>query len=138
MGDFPGKVIPSQLNSDIFNSLRDRPMTWNLWNVVRHYVYIKYFKNRHKALGNDEAAWAELEKYVKKIVKGIYRTFQDKKGNTFGVIDNTSSNDGHPCLVKWTNSFVEISSIMERNAREHMASFVMFTGDIPKPSSEEL
>ena len=75
-GQFSTKVSPSTLNEDIINSIKDRPMAWNLWNVVRHYAYIKYFKNRHKALGTDEAAWAELEKYTKKIVKGIYRTFQ--------------------------------------------------------------
>ena len=75
-GMFNTKVSPETLNDPIMESIRNRPMTWNLWNVVRHYAYIKYFKNRHKALGSDAAAWAELEKYTKKLVKGIYRTFK--------------------------------------------------------------
>ena len=74
--NFNTKVRPESLNDKIMESIKDRPMTWNLWNVIRHYVYIKYFKNRHKALGDDAAAWAELEKYTRKLVKGIYRTFQ--------------------------------------------------------------
>lgn len=43
-------------------------------------------------------------------------------------------NYGGPCKVHWTNSFIEVSTILERNAREHNASFVLFTGDIPRPS----
>ena len=38
----------------------------------------------------------------------------------------------------WSNSFVEIQSILERNAREHHASFVLFTGDIPLPTEDEV
>ena len=139
-GQFQSKVSPSTLNDDIFNSIKDRPMTWNLWNVVRHYVYIKYFKNRHKALGTDEAAWAELEKYTKKLVKGIYRTFKDNKftdddnRSTFTNVDETSTNYGGTCYVRWTNSFIEATTVMERNARDHMASFVLFTGDIRVPN----
>lgn len=142
-GKFDAKVAPSSLNDFIMDSIKDRPMTWNLWNVVRHYAYVKYFKNKHKTLGNDEAAWAELEKYTKKLVKGIYRTFQQNKGsgssrNTFKNIDDTFTNYGSPCQVHWTNSFIEVSTILERNAREHMASFVLFTGDIPKPTRDEI
>ena len=136
-GEFNTKVSPSELNEDILNSIKDRPMAWNLWNVVRHYVYIKYFKNRHKDLGSDESAWAELETYTKKIVKGIYRTFQQNKGNrnTFHSVDGSSTNYGGICNVHWTNSFIEVSTILERNAREHNASFVLFTGDIPRPTN---
>lgn len=139
-GQFLSKVSPSTLNDDIFNSIKDRPMTWNLWNVVRHYVYIKYFKNRHKALGTDEAAWAELEKYTKKLVKGIYRTFKDGRKtssgarSTFTNVDETSTNYGGTCYVHWTNSFIEATTVMERNAREHNASFVLFTGDVRVPN----
>ena len=135
---FLTKVTPTTLNDYIMDSINNRPMTWNLWNVIRHYVYIKYFKNRHKALGTDAAAWAEMEKYTKKLVKGIYRTFKDNKFNeddtrsTFGTIDETSTNYGSICQVHWTNSFIEASTILERNAREHMASFVLFTGNIEK------
>ena len=137
-GQFQTKVTPSELNDRIMESIKDRPMTWNLWNVVRHYVYIKYFKNRHKALGTDAAAWADIEKYTKKLVKGIYRTFKQNKTNsqgersTFSNMDDTSTNYGSVCQVHWTNSFIEVSTILERNAREHMASFVLFTGDIPR------
>lgn len=37
--------IPNELNKDIIESIDGRPMTWNLWNVIRHYAYIKYFVN---------------------------------------------------------------------------------------------
>lgn len=112
-------------------------MTWNLWNVVRHYAYIKFFKNRNRQLGSDKSAWDELEQRTKKLMKGIYRTYMQKKKQstqasdefTFGNIDRSSTNVGQPCLIKWTNSFVEISSILERNAREHESSFVLFTGN---------
>jgi hypothetical protein len=40
--------------------------------------------------------------------------------------------------VRWTNSFAEISTLLERNAREHDASFVLFTGDVPLPSEGEI
>ena len=139
-GQFQTKVSPKSLNDTIMASIKDRPMTWNLWNVVRHYVYIKYFKNRHKALSTDEATWAELEKYTKKLVKGIYRTFKDGKKtsddnrSTFTNVDETSTNYGGVCYVRWTNSFIEATTIMERNARDHMASFVLFTGDIRVPN----
>lgn len=139
-GQFDAKITPITLNDDILASINGRPMTWNLWNVVRHYVFIKYFKNKHKALGTDEAAWAELEKYTKKLVKGIYRTFKSYKftdksnRSTFTDVDDTSSNYGSVCQVHWTNSFIEVSTILERNAREHMASLVMFTGNIPAPT----
>lgn len=134
---FTSNVTPTTLNDYIMDSIKDRPMTWNLWNVVRHYVYIKYFKNRHRALGTDAAAWSDVEKYTKKLVKGIYRTFKQNRMNvhgdraTFYDIDDTSTNYGSTCQVHWTNSFIEVSTILERNAREHMASFVLFTGDIP-------
>ena len=72
---FQGKKAPDALNADILDSVKDRPMTWNLWNVVRHYAYIKWFKNRGRVLGEEQGEWAELENYTKKIVKGIYRTF---------------------------------------------------------------
>ena len=75
-GAFDGKVVPDEMNEVILDSIQDRPMTWNLWNVVRHYAYFKYFKNLHRALGSEHAAWQELENYTKKIVKGIYRTFK--------------------------------------------------------------
>ena len=122
-------------------------MTWNLWNVIRHYAYIKYFKNKHRELGSDASAWNELETYTKRIVKGIYRTFKQKQWhmnivggarNCFSDVDNTLSNNGGYCHVKWTNSFIEIQNILERNAREHDASFVLFTGDIPAPSGSEI
>lgn len=137
-GQFQTKVTPIGLNDSIMESIKDRPMTWNLWNVVRHYVYIKYFKNRHKALGTDAAAWADVEKYTKKLVKGIYRTFKDNKGsrNTFYDVDKTATNYGEECQVHWTNSFIEVSTILERNAREHSASFVLFTGNIDKLDSD--
>ena len=47
---------------------------------------------------------------------------------TFNSRDGDVTNNGDVCLVKWTNSFVEISSLFERNERVHNASFVMFTG----------
>ena len=142
-GQFRTKVSPSTLNNDILSSIKDRPMTWNLWNVVRHYVYIKRFKNMHKELGTDEAAWAELEKHTEKIVKGIYRTFKQKQKSdrslsTFYEVDKTNNNNGGMCQVHWTNSFIEVSTILERNAREHNASFVLFTGDIPRPNSDQI
>lgn len=143
-GQFDAKITPTTLNDDILASTNGRPMTWNLWNVVRHYVFIKYFKNKHKALGTDEAAWADLEKYTKKIVKGIYRTFKDNKftdegdRSTFTDVDDTARNYGGVCQVHWTNSFIEVSTILERNAREHMASFVLFTGDIPTPTEQDI
>ena len=141
---FDAKITPTTLNDDILASTNGRPMTWNLWNVIRHYVYIKYFKNRHKALGTDAAAWADLEKYTKKIVKGIYRTFKDNKftdggdRSTFTDVDDTARNYGGVCQVHWTNSFIEVSTILERNAREHMASFVLFTGDTPAPTEQDI
>ena len=143
-GQFNAKITPTTLNDDILASINGRPMTWNLWNVVRHYVYIKYFKNKHKELGTDAAAWAELEKYTKKLVKGIYRTFKSYKltdqsnRSTFTDVDDTSSNYGNLCQVHWTNSFIEVSTILERNAREHMASLVMFTGNIPAPTEQDI
>ena len=63
------------------------------------------------------------------MVKGIYRTFWDRKNETFGVVDGSMTNDGNICSIRWTNSFVEISSFFERNAREHESSFVLFTGN---------
>lgn len=142
--DFKTRVSPETLNDTIMESIKDRPMTWNLWNVIRHYVYIKYFKNRHKALGDDASAWAELEKYTKKLVKGIYRTFQENKNtdqgprSTFTDIDETATNYGGVCQIHWTNSFIEVSTILERNAREHQASFALFTGNVPKPTSDDI
>ena len=74
----------------------------------------------------------ELENKTEKIVRSIYRTFkqnQDQNGTvTFNSRDGEVTNNGDVCLVKWTNSFVEISSLFERNDRVHNASFVMFTG----------
>lgn len=146
-GPFVGATVPDRMNSDVVESIHNRPMTWNLWNVVRHYVYIKYFKNRNRALGNDQSAWNELEYRTKKYVKNIYRTFQERKHNpdtdartTFGdkVGGLASTNSGSVCSVNWTNSFVEISSILEVNARKHSASFVLFTGDIKTPDEVEL
>lgn len=105
-GVFQGKKAPDALNADILNSVKDRPMTWNLWNVVRHYAYIKWFKNRGREMTDGKADWHELEKWTRKLVKGIYRTFKEKqKTDTFGDIDGSVANDGGACLVKWTNSF---------------------------------
>lgn len=53
-------------------------MTWNLWNVVRHYAYIKWFKNRGREMTDGKADWDELEKWTRRLVKGIYRTFKEK------------------------------------------------------------
>ena len=135
-GDFQGKKVPDSLNDGIVQSLDGRPMTWSLWNAVRHYVYIKWFKNVGKSI-EDDADWDMLERRTKKIVRGIYRTFKEKqKTDTFGSIDGSYANCGEVCAVKWTNSFVQISSILERNAREHDASLVMFTGDIRQGAGE--
>ena len=111
-------------------------MTWNLWNVVRHYVYIKWFRDMGRTIAKgDESSLIELERRTKKIVKGIYRTFQEnklkvgtEKSATFNDVDRIETHAGEKCKVNWTNSFVEISSFLERNAREHDASLVMFTG----------
>jgi hypothetical protein len=135
-GNFNAKVNPPSLNEPILSSIENRPMTWNLWNVVRHYAYIKYFKNRNKSLGKDAAQWYLLEEYTKKLVKGIYRTFKDKQHSTFGQVDETPTNYGKECNVPWTNSFIEVSAILERNAREHQGSLVLFTGDVPMPTSQ--
>ena len=138
-GRFPGSVVPDGEDEDILGesgSLRDRTMAWNLWNVVRHYVYIRDFKAEGRAIAKgDSAAWQELETRTRKAVLGIYRTFQQNKRaagarTDFSDIDGTSTYDGERCVVPWTNSFVEISTILERNARPHMASFVLFTGDL--------
>lgn len=133
---FKSNVNPSSLNGRILDSIKDRPMTWNLWNVVRHYAYIKYFKNRHKDLGSDASLWKELEKYTRKIVKGIYRTFQENRQKTFNDVYGASNNRGETCTVRWTNSFIEVQAILERNAREHQASFVLFTGNSALPSPQ--
>lgn len=45
------------------------------------------------------------------------------------MIDDSTDGNGNPCLVLWTNSFAQISSILERNDRQHDASLVLFTGD---------
>ena len=45
------------------------------------------------------------------------------------MIDDSTDGNGKSCPVLWTNSFAQISSILERNAREHDASLVLFTGD---------
>lgn len=147
-GDFAGKIVPDEMNGTVLESIKDRPMTWNLWNVVRHYAYFKYFKNRHRALGLQKSAWRDLETYTQKIVKSIYRTFQQNKwkggGMTFGTratfsdVDDSATNYGGICQVNWTNSFVEIQTVLERNAREHSASFVLFTGDIRPPEEEDV
>jgi hypothetical protein len=137
-GSFNGLGIPPRYNEGILGetgSLQDRPMCWNLWNVVRHYVYIKDFKNKSRMLDSD-ATWDDLELRTRKIVKGIYRTFQQNRTglhgerDTFYGHDESCTHHGGLCLVPWTNSFVEISSILDRNAREHEASFVLFTGDV--------
>lgn len=31
-----------------------------------------------------------------------------------------------------------MSTVLERNAREHQASFVLFTGDVPNPTSDQI
>ena len=142
--DMVAKAVPGDLNRGILGSMENREMVWNLWNVVRHYAYIKYFKNKHRELGSDVSTWTELEAYTKKIVKGIYRTFKENQNDldsnrtTFDDIDHISTNYGEPCLVKWTNSFIEVTSILERNAREHQASLVLFTGDVPMPDQEQI
>lgn len=147
-GEFTKCCVPTGMNDKILDSLQDRPMTWNLWNVVRHYAYLKYFKNMHRQLGSEEAAWQELENKTKKIVKSIYRTFQQNKEkksgdnagsirSTFNDIDGSPTNYGEKCSVYWTNSFAEISTILERNARDHRASFVLFTGDERKLNADE-
>lgn len=126
-------AIPEQWNDRVIGSMDGKPMTWNLWNVIRHYVFIKYFKNRNRQLGNDLAAWQELENYTKKIVRGIYRSFKQNQPTktrvTFADVDELSNNEGEECSVYWTNSFIQISSLFNRNAREHEASFVLFTGN---------
>lgn len=133
-------LIDEQRNDEetLVQSIQNKPMTWNLWNIVRHYCYIKYFKNKNKVLGDNTQAWDELETMTKRLMKSIYRTF---KGNqyansqshsnrhTFSDVDQTITNYGNRCLLKWCNSFIEISSMFERNAREHDASFVLFTGN---------
>ena len=147
-GEFTKCCVPTGMNDKILDSLQDRPMTWNLWNVVRHYAYLKYFKNMHRQLGSEEAAWQELENKTKKIVKSIYRTFQQNKEkksgdnagsirSTFNDIDGSPTNYGEECSVYWTNSFAEISTILERNARDHRASFVLFTGDERKLNAND-
>ena len=142
-GEFTNAKIPPSLNEGIMDSIEDRPMCWNLWNVVRHYAYIKYFRNKGRDPSKSMEAWNELERYTRKMVKGIYRTFKENKKkddvrSTFQAIDGSSTNYGTPCLVHWTNSFVEIQSILERNARDHEASLVMFTGNVPTPSDSEI
>lgn len=143
-GEFKGMNVPTGMNADILDSIEGRPMAWNLWNVIRHYVYIKEFKGMGKSLGSDVAAWEELETRTRKIVKDIYRTFkahQRQSGggrrSTFTDVDGSISNYGGNCLVQWTNSFVEIHSVLERNAREHQASLVMFTGDMGKGANAD-
>ena len=122
-GEFRGKKIADVFNEGIMGSLQDRPMTWNLWNVVRHYVYIRHFKNRNRTLPiDDQSAWQELEQMTRKVVKGIYRTFwqnwkKSDKRLTFTDVDQSSTYYGRRCYVPWTNSFVEIQSILEPNAR---------------------
>ena len=141
-GEFKS-IVPSKMNEDILKSIEGRPMTWNLWNAVRHYAYIKYFKNQNRTLGTDESSWVELERYTKRIVRGIYRTFKEKQRpvgstarNSFQAIDAISTNHGGVCNIPWTNSFIEVASILDRNAREHQASFVLTTGDVPKPAGD--
>ena len=95
-GKFNNATVPSAMNTDILGSMQNRPMVWNLWNVVRHYAYLKHFKNKHRELGSDEAAWQELELITKKLVKAIYRTFKEKQKtgterNTFGDIDGINT-----------------------------------------------
>lgn len=75
-GKFNGANVPDEYNDEILKSIKDRPMTWNLWNAVRHYAYLKYFKEKNRDLGNKASAWRDLEEYTKKLVKSIYRTFQ--------------------------------------------------------------
>ena len=133
-GEIVNSIIPDDIT--VFNSIENKPMTWNLWNVVRHYVYIKWFRDMGRTIARgDESSLIELERRTKKIVKGIYRTFQEKKlkvgtdiSSTFNDVDRIETHNGGKCQVNWTNSFVEISSFLERNAREHDASLVMFTG----------
>lgn len=122
-------TINPKLNEEVLKSIESKPMTWNLWNIIRHYCYVNYFNS---SVINDDATWMELENKTEKIVRSIYRTFkqnQDQNGTvTFNSRDGEVTNNGDVCLVKWTNSFVEISSLFERNERVHNASFVMFTG----------
>lgn len=144
-GNFNGASSPEGFNDGVLDSISGRPMTWNLWNVVRHYVYIKYFKGQNRQLGDNQSAWKELETRTKKYVKSIYRTFQERKYNpedetkrlAFGddLGGGMSTNIGQNCTINWTNSFVEISSILEPNARDHQASFVLFTGNVPELTS---
>ena len=138
--EFDVKATPPSLNDPILESIKDRPMSWNLWNVVRHYVYINWFKNKHKVVGKDEQSWNELEQMTHKLVKGIYRTYKqrqsDNNDKTFSDMDKSYTNSGNNCLVRWTNSFVQIQSILERNAREHDASLVLFTGNNGTPDSD--
>lgn len=141
-GEFPAKVVPDQFNENVLESVHDRPMTWNLWNVVRHYVYLKWFKNKDVSVGDERVVWQDIENRTKKIVKSIYRTFQQSKRvmreddtnhrSMFGdkELDDSTTNSGETCLVHWTNSFAQIQSILERNDRRHDASLVLFTGDV--------
>ena len=137
-GVFPNKVVPDGLNDKVLESIHGRPMAWNLWNIVRHYVYIKYFKEVNRDLKTDPVAWDELESRTRKLVRGIYRTFKEHQNSKFFEIDNAKTPTGEPCVVKWTNSFVEISSILERNDRKHDASLVMFTGNCEVSEEEPL
>ena len=78
-GEIVNSIIPDG-DITVLESIKNKPMTWNLWNVVRHYVYIKWFKNYGRIIINgDESSLEELDRRTRKIVKGIYRTFKENK-----------------------------------------------------------
>lgn len=107
-----------ELNNDICESIKGRPMTWNLWNVIRHCEYVNRFANPGRKLGTDESMWLELEDYTRKTIRNIYRTFYGKywssegRRSTFYSVDGTLNNNGEHCDLPWTNCFVQVSSVL--------------------------
>ena len=59
-------------------------------------------------------------------------TFGDELGG------RSSANLSGTCLIRWTNSFIEVSTVLERNAREHQGSFVLYTGDTRLPTLADI
>lgn len=41
-------TCPPGLNSGVLGSVEGKPMTWNLWNIVRHYVYVQNYISKGK------------------------------------------------------------------------------------------
>lgn len=118
--------IPSSLNREVMASLQDKPMTWNLWNVVRHWVYLREWSDQGRVLTTD-ADWTQLEARTEALVRSMYSTYCD--GSARGSLGGQTIGGGRSSVVRWTSSFLEIQSILDRNAREHEASLVVFTGN---------